>query len=172
MRGKNTIKKKWRLREGENSLGYVNLHYTGYRIAFLADKKSNPVYSMNSNGMELEQVVHTCWISCPSGLPGEFGGLNPRSNSCRAFISVSVGSTLLSYLFTTATVQILGGHTAPKYGTKPLRYYVTRRFRDRRSAASIRHRNRAEIITALVCEQKPYPVWFSGGGGGGKSYPV
>ena len=72
-----------------------------------------------------------------------------------------MGSSLLSYLFTTATVQIcqiLGGRTAPKYGTKPLRYYVTRRFRDRRSAASIRHRNRAEIITALVCEQKPYPV--------------
>ena len=93
---------------------------------------------MNSNGMELEQVVHTRWTSCRSGLPGEFGGLNPRSNSCRAFISVSVGSTLLSYLFTTATVQIcqiLGGRTAPKYGTKPLRYYVTRRFRDRRGTA-------------------------------------
>ena len=71
-------------------------------------------------------------------MPGEFGGLNPRSNSSRAFISVSVGSTLLSYLFTTATVQIcqiLGGRTAPKYGTKPLRYYVTRRFRDRRGTA-------------------------------------
>ena len=111
--------------------------------------------------MELEQVVHTRGTSCLSGFPGEFGGLNPRSNSCRAFICVSVGSTLLSYLFTTATIQIcqiLGGHTAPKYGTKPLRYYVTRRFRDRRSAASIRQRNRAEIITALVCEQKPYPV--------------
>ena len=127
---------------------------------------------MNSNGMELEQVVHTCWTSCPSGLPGEFGGLNPRSNSFRAFISVLVGSTLLSYLFTTATVQILGGHTAPKYGTKPLRYYVTRCFRDRRSAASIRHRNRAEIITALVCEQKPYPVWFSWGGGGVIQYSM
>ena len=68
-------------------------------------------------------------------MPGEFGGLNPRCNSFRAFISVSVGSTLMSYLFTTATVQILGGHTAPKYGTKPLRYYVTRHFRDRRGAA-------------------------------------
>ena len=108
--------------------------------------------------MELEQVVHTRGTLCRSGLPGEFGGLNPRSNSLRAFISVSVGSTLLSYLFTTATVQILVGHTAPKYGTKPLRYYVTRHFRDRRGTASIRHRNRAEIITALLCEQKPYPV--------------
>ena len=78
--------------------------------------------------MELEQVVHTRGTLCRSGLPGEFGGLNPRSNSFRAFISVSVGSTPLSYLFTTATVQILGGHTAPKYGTKPLRYYVTRHF--------------------------------------------
>ena len=33
-------------------------------------------------------------------------------------------------------------------------------FRDRRGATSLRYRNRAEI-TVLMCEQKPYPVWFS-----------
>ena len=37
--------------------------------------------------------------------------------------------------------------------------YVTLLFRDRRGAASIRHRNRA--TTVLMCEQKPYPVWSS-----------
>ena len=38
--------------------------------------------------------------------------------------------------------------------------YVTRHFRNQRGAASLRHRNRAEI-TVLMCEQKHYPVWFS-----------
>ena len=33
--------------------------------------------------------------------------------------------------------------------------YVRRHFRDRRSAASLRYRNRAEI-TVLICGQKPY----------------
>ena len=38
--------------------------------------------------------------------------------------------------------------------------YVSLLFRDRRRAASFRHRNRAPT-TVLMCEQKPYPVWFS-----------
>ena len=41
----------------------------------------------------------------------------------------------------------------------PIRY-VTLHFRDRRSTASHRYRNRTEI-TAILCQQKPYPVWFS-----------
>ena len=41
----------------------------------------------------------------------------------------------------------------------PIRY-VTLHCRDWRGAASLRYRNRAEI-TVLMCEQKPYPVWFS-----------
>ena len=40
----------------------------------------------------------------------------------------------------------------------PIRY-VTLHFRDRRGVASLRYSNRAEI-TVLMCEQKPYPVWF------------
>ena len=32
--------------------------------------------------------------------------------------------------------------------------------RDRRGAASLRYRNRAQF-TLFICEQKPYPVWFS-----------
>ena len=38
--------------------------------------------------------------------------------------------------------------------------YVTFHLRDRRDAASLHYRNRSET-TALMCEQKPYPVWFS-----------
>ena len=45
-----------------------------------------------------------------------------------------------------------------KYGTKPIRY-VMLHDRDRRSAASLRHRNRA-VTTVLVFDEKPYPVIF------------
>ena len=51
----------------------------------------------------------------------------------------------------------LPDHTTPKRGTKPIRYNMTLHFRDRRGAASLRCRNRAEI-TVLVCEQNM--VWF------------
>ena len=37
--------------------------------------------------------------------------------------------------------------------------YVTLHFRDRRGAAPLRYRNRAEI-TVLTCEQNCYTVWF------------
>ena len=50
----------------------------------------------------------------------------------------------------------------------PIRY-VTLQFRDRRGAASPCYRNRAEITVLYVCEQKPYPIWFSCWC---KSYPV
>ena len=43
-----------------------------------------------------------------------------------------------------------------KYGIR----YVTLHIRDRRFAALLRYRNRAEIA-ARKCEQKSYPVWFS-----------
>ena len=45
------------------------------------------------------------------------------------FTSVSVGSSPRYYLFTSATGRI-SVHTAPKYGTKPIRY-VTLHFLDR-----------------------------------------
>ena len=61
-------------------------------------------------------------------------------------------------LFPFATVRT-GVYIALKCGTEPIRY-VTSHFRDRRGPASICHRNRAEIIS-FMCEQKPYPVWFS-----------
>ena len=50
----------------------------------------------------------------------------------------------------------------------PLIRKVILHSQDRRGAASIRYRNRAEI-TVLVSEQKPYPVQFSSSR---KSYPV
>ena len=41
----------------------------------------------------------------------------------------------------------------------PIRY-VTLQFRDRRGAASLHYRNRAEITVLYMCEQKPYPVVY------------
>ena len=49
----------------------------------------------------------------------------------------------------------------------PIRY-VTLQFGDRRGTASLCYRNRT-VITVLMCEQKPYAVWFSCMR---KSYPV
>ena len=37
---------------------------------------------------------------------------------------------------------------------------MIRHLRVRRGTASLRYRNRAKIIV-LMCEEKPYPVWFS-----------
>ena len=52
--------------------------------------------------------------------------------------------------------------------TRKLIPYVTLHFRDWCVAALLYYGNRADV-TVLVCEQKPYPVWFSCRR---KSYPV
>ena len=46
--------------------------------------------------------------------------------------------------------------------------YVKFHFRNRRGAASLRHRNHA-ALTVHLCEQKRYPIWFAWRR---KSYPV
>ena len=73
----------------------------------------------------------------------------------RQHTSSSVGSSHRSY----ATDQI-SEHAAPKYGRKPIRN-VTLRFRDKRGASLLCHRNRAattDPTTVHVCEQRPHPV--------------
>ena len=73
----------------------------------------------------------------------------------RQHTSNSVGSSHCSY----ATDKI-SEHAAPKYGRKPIRN-VTLRFRDKRGASLLCHRNRAattDPTTVHVCEQKPHPV--------------
>ena len=83
--------------------------------------------------------------------------MNPSPHSW-IFTSFSVDSSPYSYLCTSATVRI-PVHAALKRGTKSI-WYVMRHFRDRHVAASLRNRNRVKI-TVLMCEQKPYPIWFS-----------
>ena len=109
------------------------------------------MYSMNSNGPGLEQVVYTRPTSCRSGWPRELGALNSSPHPW-IFTSFSVVFSLRSYLLTSAAVQI-GVHTAPKYGTKPSRY-VTLHVRNQRGASSLRHKHRAEI-TSLCVNRSP-----------------
>ena len=114
-------------------------------------------YSVNGIGpgrhkpfTHIETSRRSCW-------PRGFGALNSSPHS-RIFTFVSEGSSPRSYLFISATGRI-GVHTAPKCGTKPLRY-VMLHFWDRRGATSLGRRNRA-ATTVLTCEQKPYRVWIS-----------
>ena len=95
---------------------------------------------MNSNGTELEQVIHTHRTSCRSGWPRGFVELNPGSPHAE-YLPVSIRSSPLLYLFTSATVRI------------PVRAKCAL------GAASLCHRNRAEVPVVLF-EQKPYPVRF------------
>ena len=60
---------------------------------------------MNSNGTELEQVIHAHRTSCRSGWPRGFVELNPGSPHAE-YLAVSIRSSPLLYLFTSATVRI------------------------------------------------------------------
>ena len=96
---------------------------------------------MNSDGTELEQVIHTHRTSCRSGWLRGFVELNPGSPHAE-YLPVSIRSSPLLYLFTSATDRI------------PVRAKCAL------GAASLCHRNRAEV-PVLLCEQKPYPIRFS-----------
>ena len=107
---------------------------------------------------ELEQLVHTHRTSYQSCWPRGLGELNPIPIS-RIFFSVSVDSSPRSHLFTPVILpwqsEHLSVHTAPKWWhwiylicDVPLLRSVLR--------SSIR-----AVITVLMCEQRPYPVWFS-----------
>ena len=111
---------------------------------------------MNSKGLGDTSRSHTSNI-VPAKLARGFGSLNSSPHSW-IFTSVSVGSSPRCYLFTSATGRI-GVHTAPKCDTKPIRY-MTLHFPDRLGTTSLRHRS-LTVNTVLVCEQKPYLVWFS-----------
>ena len=100
------------------------------------------VSSMNSNGPPGRQKSFTS--SQQHGWPRGFGALNSSPNSW-IFTSPSVGSAPPSFIY--------GVHTAPKYGTKPI-WYVTLHFRDRRSTALVRPRNRDEINICFLCLNK------------------
>ena len=79
----------------------------GY-VHTIPDKKAF-WYSMNSNGTELEQVVHAHQTSCLTGWPRGFSELNARSSLNISFrLSWSQSSFLV--------------YTTPKCGTVPIRY--------------------------------------------------
>jgi len=112
-------------------------------------------------GTELEQVVHTYQRLCSSDWPRGFGSVNSNPHSW-IFTSVSVGSSHVSYLFTSAMVRIRTMFTLHKVSQRiyPICWRVTLHFWDQRGAASLRYRNRTEITVLYMYEQKSYPVWF------------
>ena len=92
-----------------------------------------------------------------SGWLRRFGSLHPNPHSW-IFTSLTVYSSSLSYLFTSATVRI-PGHTTSNCGTEAIRY-VTLQF-SRSAARSLCDSNRTEI-TVLTCEQRPYQACAGG----------
>ena len=119
--------------------------FTQYQIGFRADRK-DIWYSMDNSSTELEQVAQTQRTLCRSGWPRGFAELKPSPHS-RIFTFVLVGSSPRSYLLTSVKVRIPAhtlDHTAPMCGTAPIQR-VTLHFCDRREAASLRDRIRAEI---------------------------
>ena len=125
-----------------------------HRIAFGANTKSSPYeqqrHRTGTSRLHISNILCDYW-------PRGFGEMNLSPHSW-IFTSFSVDFGPSSYLFTSATVRI-PVHAALECGTESI-WYVTRHFRDQHVAASVRYRNRAEI-TVLICEQKPYPTWFS-----------
>ena len=89
-----------------NSVSGPGLHFTGKPSAWKAIR-----CSMNSNGQELERAIHSHHISHRSVWPSGFSASYPNRQSW-IFTIVSVGSSLLYYLFTSATVPI-PVHTTP-----------------------------------------------------------
>ena len=121
---------------------------------------------LNSNSTELDQVVHTRRTTCNyrSVWPRGFGELNPSPHSW-IFTSVSVGSSPLPYL-PLRLDYLVTLHQSVAQNWSDM--WLSTDVRDRRGAASLRYRNHAQI-TAVMCEGKPYPVWFSCRR---KSYPL
>ena len=117
-----------------------------YWISFRADTNNVTIrYSKNSNSTELKR----------SGWPNRVWWTYPNPHSW-IFTSVSANSSSPSHLFTSPTVRI-PVHIAPKCGKEHIR--------DRRRAASLRYRTRAEIAV-LMCQLVVDPdLQITGGGG-------
>lgn len=98
---------------------------------------------MNSNGPELEQVVHTHRISSWSAGPKGFGKLNPEH-------------LLLSLLLAPNKFASARSDQSVAQNLSDMWHSSCR---DRHGAASLLYRNRA-AKTVLTCEQKPHKVWF------------
>ena len=113
-------------------------------------------YSVNSNGAELEQVVHTYRTARRNGWPRGVWWTKSHSSFRNIYFRLSgfqASFLLIHFRYSSNTCS-----HCTKCNTEPIRN-VMLLFRDRRGA-SLRCRNRAEI-TVLICEQKHYKVWFS-----------
>ena len=140
--------------------------FTLYRNAFCHATKKAIWSIMNSNDpgrrKSFTRIEHCASAIGREGLVRSIPVLTPE------YVPPSqrVPGLAPRYLITSSTVRV-GVHTSPVYDSKPI-WYLTLHFQDRLGAAFLRHRNRA-ATTVLVCEQRPYRIWFSWRR---QSYPV
>ena len=131
----------------------LTLHW----IVFNADTESYPVYSMNSNGRELEQVVHTLRRSGWSDWPKGFDSLNLNPHSW-IFYSVSVGaSPLPTYSLPPQSEYLFRLHESVATELTFI-WYMTLHFQGQPSAASLCFRICAEITLHASAKATCYSV--------------
>lgn len=137
--------------------------FTLYRNAFCHATKKAIWNIMNSNDpgrrKSFTRIEHCASAIGWEGLVRSIPVLTPEYLSPSQRVPGLASST-------SSTVRV-GVHTSPLYDSKPI-WYLTLHFQDRRGEAFLRHRNRA-ATTILVCEQRPYRIWFSWRR---QSYPV
>ena len=85
--------------------------------------------------------------------------MNPSPHSW-IFTSFSVDSCPYSYLCTSATVRI-PVHAALKRGTEPQRYLICNAPLSWSARRSFSPKQKSRQNHRFMCEQKPYPIWFS-----------
>ena len=93
---------------------------------------------------------------------GRGGGIKPsrrKSSRNTVFHQISPWTPIYGYVQTVADSISCRHRKLLGIVWTPIRYVVLH-LRERRGADSLCYRNRAEI-TVFICEQKPYPVWFS-----------
>lgn len=111
---------------------------------------------MNGNGPDGPSRSHTSNIVSPILAATAC----TKFQSSLLYISFRLSGTQAPLELITSATNGIDVHSAPKYGTKPIRCAWR--------STSLRHRKRA-AKTVLLCERKPFPVWFSRRR---KSYPV
>ena len=120
---------------------------------------------MNSNGTELEQVVHIHRTSCRRLMaervwwPKLGPILSPEYSLLPSQWVNPVLFAILLYSLPLWSEYLFTMHQSVLRSTV---CHVTLHFRDRSGACAVffRYRNGAEI-TVLICDQKPYQEWFS-----------
>ena len=110
---------------------------------------------MSSNGVELEQVIHTHSHSWPRGI----GEPKSWSSLLNSYFRLSGFQSWLLFAHCCYGPNTL--HTTPMCVTEHIRY-VSLHCRDQRGAATLRYRNRAKIIIYYLWTEAPSGIYGCG----------